>query len=207
MLAVVIPRTIICLEMFVEGENKIPWTIMLGINSKTNPLFFEIYKIDYQILREHLYLYLTHFPTLIGWYSTVRALILKITGTNSSSHALWEKMRKKMKINCTYKLGTRTLKFLKIQGLSSLALPVSSPWITTSVFSLSKPDSVLNQYTRQKITPLTIFLTSFLKCYFRFRLESFISAYIFQGKALGSSDKIEYVPNYLHTVGRSAPVN
>ena len=66
MLAVVIPRTIICLEMFVEGENKIPWTIMLGINNKTNPLFFEIYKVDYQILREHLYLYLTHFPTLIG---------------------------------------------------------------------------------------------------------------------------------------------
>lgn len=46
MLASVIPRTIFPLELFIEGRNKIPWTIMFGINNKSNP-FFEISKIDY----------------------------------------------------------------------------------------------------------------------------------------------------------------
>ena len=39
MLAAIIPGTIIHLEMFVEGENKSPWTIMLGISNETNSLF------------------------------------------------------------------------------------------------------------------------------------------------------------------------
>ena len=48
--------------------------------------------IKYIILRgEHLYLYLTYFLTLISWYSTVRSLILKIIGTNSTSYTLWGK--------------------------------------------------------------------------------------------------------------------
>lgn len=38
-------RTITPLEMFFEGEDKIPRTINLGINIKANP-FFEIYKMS-----------------------------------------------------------------------------------------------------------------------------------------------------------------
>ena len=38
MLAAIIPRAIIHLEMFVEGENKSLWTIMLGISNETNSL-------------------------------------------------------------------------------------------------------------------------------------------------------------------------
>lgn len=42
MLTMVLPRTIISLEMFFEGGNKIPWTIMFEINSKANPLFWDL---------------------------------------------------------------------------------------------------------------------------------------------------------------------
>ena len=49
---------------------------------------------------------------------------------------------------------------------------------------------------------ITQLLTSLSKYHFRFRLESFISAYVFQGKGLGSRDGdrdgIEYMLNYLH---------
>lgn len=44
-LTMVMSRTITPLEMFFEGEDKIPRTINLGINIKANP-FFEIYKMS-----------------------------------------------------------------------------------------------------------------------------------------------------------------
>ena len=38
----VMPRTIVPLEVFFEGENKIPWTILFGIDSKFTPLFWDL---------------------------------------------------------------------------------------------------------------------------------------------------------------------